>query len=101
MTFRVGDSKRCTMAIRVGITLFALIVCCSLNASADEMLSCYKGDKDKKIFVGEISGANFLNAVDECNRMFADCNGECFGCHVDESSSTEVCVDSRGNTFTP
>ncbi len=77
-----------------------LLVCSSMSVSADSTLSCYKGAKDNSIYVGEISEANFQEAASECNNFYGDCNGECYGCYLDEATSQEVCVDSQGKKFT-
>jgi hypothetical protein len=83
-----------------GLATLALFFCSSMIVNADDSLSCYKGDKDKGIYIGDISGANFQNAAAECNSNFSDCNGECYGCYLDEDSSRILCVDSQGKKFT-
>jgi hypothetical protein len=88
-------------ASRYVLAVAALFVCSALNANAGDSLTCYKGDKDNRITIGEIAGADFRNAADECNSFYADCNGECYGCYLDEDSSREVCVDNQGKEFTP
>lgn len=82
-----------------GLAALAVFVCTTVSAQADEALSCYKGDKNSSVYIGEISAANIQNAASECNTFFGDCNGQCFGCYLDESSSQEVCVDSQGKKF--
>jgi hypothetical protein len=83
-----------------GLAALALFFCSSVIVDADDSLSCYKGAKDNGIYIGDISGANFQNAAAECNSNFSDCNGECYGCYLDEDSSTILCVDSQGKKFT-
>lgn len=82
------------------LAALALLFSSSIIVNAGDALSCYKGDKDTGIFIGEISEANFQEAAAECNSNFGDCNGQCFGCYLDKDSSTEVCVDNQGKKFT-
>jgi len=95
-----GIGTKLLKTLCAGVAALALFVCASLNVQADDTLSCYKGDKDNRIFVGEISGADFQNAAAECNSFYGDCNGECFGCYLAEDSTSEICVDSQGKKFT-
>ena len=83
-----------------GLAALALLFGSSMVGNAGDSLSCYKGDKDNGIYIGDVSGANFQNAAAECNSNFGDCNGQCYGCYIDKDSSTEVCVDSQGKKFT-
>jgi hypothetical protein len=92
--------KGLLMALCGGLAALALFFSLSMIVNADDTLTCYKGDKDTGIYIGEISEANFRNAAAECNSNFGDCNGECYGCYIDRSSSTEVCVDNQGKRFT-
>jgi hypothetical protein len=94
-SFRKGLLK----ALCSGTAAIALLFCSLMTAYADDSLSCYKGDKDNTIYIGEISGANFQNAAEECNSFYSDCNGECYGCYIEEDSSKEMCVDSQGKKF--
>jgi hypothetical protein len=94
-SFRKGLLK----ALCGGLAAIALLFCSSMIVNAGESLSCYKGDKDNRIYVGDISGADFQNAADECNSFYGDCNGECYGCYLEEDSSNEVCVDNQGKKF--
>jgi hypothetical protein len=95
-----GISKGVHKAFGGVLAAVALLVCFATNVYADNSLSCYKGDKDNRIYIGEISGADFQNAAAECNSFFGDCNGECYGCYLDEESTREICLDSQGNKFT-
>jgi hypothetical protein len=79
----------------VSVVLFA-----TTGAHADNALTCYRGDKENAVYMGEISGANFENAAGECNSFYADCNGECFGCYFDNELSQTVCIDNQGRKFT-
>jgi hypothetical protein len=94
-SFRNGLIK----ALSSGTAAVALLFCSSLTGYADDSLSCYKGDRDNRIYIGEISGANFQNAAEECNSFYSDCNGQCYGCYIEEDSSKEMCVDSQGKKF--
>jgi len=95
-----GISKGFFKAFGSVLAAVALLACSAMSLYADDTLSCYKGDKDNRIYIGEISGADFQNAAAECNSFFGDCNGECFGCYLAEDSTREVCVDSQGKKFT-
>ena len=97
---RNGIIKRFLKAFGSVLAAVAMLACSAMSIYADDTLSCYKGDKDNRIFVGEISGADFQNAAAECNSFYGDCNGECFGCYLSEDSTSEICVDSQGKKFT-
>lgn len=96
----MGIGKAYGRTILAGLATISLVVFAAVDSRAEDTLSCYKGDKNTNIYIGEIAGADFQNAAGECNSFFADCNGECFGCYLDEDSTREVCVDSQGNKFT-
>jgi len=78
----------------------AAVFCCVMSAHADSALSCYRGDRETGVYMGEISGANFENAAAECNSFYADCNGECYGCYFDNELTQTVCMDNQGRKFT-
>ncbi len=95
-----GTGEAYQRTLFAGLAALALFLCTAVSVRAEDSLSCYKGDKDNMVFIGEIVGANFQNAAAECNAFYGDCNGECTGCYLDENSSREVCVDSQGKKFT-
>jgi len=95
-----GISKVFLKAFGSVLAAVVMLACSAMSIYADDSLSCYKGDKDNRIYVGDISGANFQNAAAECNSFYGDCNGECIGCYLDEESTQEICMDSQGKKFT-
>ncbi len=66
--------------------------------SQDETItvSCFKGDTDEGNYIGEISVNGPLNAAQDCNLEYDDCEGKCLACVVD-SNFNQVCYDKGGN----
>jgi hypothetical protein len=95
-SFRKGMLK----TFGVGLATAVLLICSTMSVNAGNSLSCYKGDKDNTILIGEISEADFQDPAGECNSFYADCNGECYGCYLDENASAQICVDNQGRKFT-
>lgn len=94
------SGKWLIMALSGGLAAAFLLGFTATGVRADSALSCYKGDKDDNVYIGEISEADFADAAGECNSFYGDCNGECFGCYQDPDATKEVCVDAQGKKFT-
>jgi hypothetical protein len=97
---KVRPAKELWKTIGCSMAVAVMLACSAMSASASNSLSCYKGDKDNSILIGEIADADLKEAADACNTTYGDCNGECYGCYLDENLSGEICVDSDGRTFT-
>jgi hypothetical protein len=99
LTMILGDvmQKSTRTAFVVGL-LVLLIVAATAQGKDDIQVACYLGDRFDSIDVGNVDVFNPELAAANCNMVYNDCRGNCFGCYADENS-VEVCIDKGSRRF--
>lgn len=61
-------------------------------------VTCYLGNPNNRQSLGSIS-VNAQAAGANCNSLYYDCQGRCYGCYSDFDMSEDICVDSSGRKY--
>ena len=81
------------------VSLLTLLVFAAAGYGKEDMpVACYLGDRFDNIYVGNVDVFEPELAAGNCNMLYNDCEGNCFGCYADENSQ-EVCIDKGGGRF--
>jgi hypothetical protein len=80
------------------ICFFILVLFTSALASEGTEIFCYTGNPTDNEYLGTVEVFNLSVATSTCNNVYYNCNGECFGCYINQES-IEICIDKNGNQF--
>lgn len=61
--------------------------------------TCYIGNPNNNQSLGSIVVPTPEAAGPNCNSLYFNCKGRCFGCYADFDLSEDICVDPGGKKF--
>ena len=111
-----GDKKQSSLTVsqknnlggkemKSKIFIMLLVLCCLLvgfvvvsQGKQSTTITCYAGNPDDNQNLGTVEVFHVANAASTCNSVYADCNGNCTGCYIDEESQ-EICIDKAGRLY--
>ena len=85
---------------------FVLVALClllghviSAQGAEGTPVSCYVGNPDDDNYIDDVEVFVLSGAAAACNTAYAECNGQCIGCYIDEDGS-QICIDASGRQYT-